>query len=58
MELATLTPTLSEELEPWELGDTLAAMWRDQRAHIQQRIQKALSVYQSLSNAARQQRSD
>lgn len=58
MELATLTPTLSEELEPWELGDTLAAMWRDQRAHIQQRTQKALSVYQSLSNAARQKRSD
>jgi hypothetical protein len=58
MELATLTPTLSEELEPWELTNTLAEMWQDQRAHIQERTQKALSVYQALSNAARQQRSD
>lgn len=57
-ELATLIPELSEELEPWEVSETLAAMWRDQRAHIQRRIQRALDVYQSLSNAARQEQGD
>jgi hypothetical protein len=57
-ELATLTPKLSEELEPWEVTETLAAMWQDQRAHIQQRIQQALGVYHALSNAARQEQSD
>ena len=57
-ELATLTPTLSEELEPWEVTETLAGMWQDQYAHIQQRIQKALGVYQALSSVARQERSD
>ncbi len=57
-ELATLTPKLSEELEPWEVTDTLATMWQDQRAHIHQRTQQALGVYQALSNAARQKQSD
>ena len=57
-EFATLTPTLSEELEPWEVTETLAGMWQDQHAHIQQRIQKALGVYQALSSAARQEQSD
>jgi hypothetical protein len=58
MELETLTPSLSEELEPWELTDTLPAMWLDQRAHIQDRIQKARSVYDALSSTARQQQRD
>jgi hypothetical protein len=57
-ELATLTPAPSEELEPWEVSETLAAMWQDQRAHIQQRTQKALGIYQALSNAAGQMQSD
>jgi hypothetical protein len=57
-ELATLTPSPSEELEPWEVADTLTAMWRKQRAHIQQRIQEAHRVYQALSDAASQKRSD
>jgi hypothetical protein len=56
--LATQTPTLSEELEPWEVSETLAAMWQDQSAHIQQRTKRALRVYQALSDAAHQKRSD
>ena len=51
-EFDTLQVNVSDELEPWSVGEPLEEMLKDQRRHILERVDEARKVYAALIDGA------